>query len=26
VADTVSFGPYPMDPITRVMYGLRPPG
>jgi para-nitrobenzyl esterase len=23
VADTVSFGPYPMDPITRVMYPLR---
>ena len=26
VADTVSFGPYPIDPITRVMYALRAQG
>lgn len=23
VGDTISFGPYPMDPITRVMYAFR---
>jgi para-nitrobenzyl esterase len=26
VGDSVSFGPYPMDPITRVMYSLRAKG